>query len=263
MDRLYGAAFDDFMTLRKQLAAELRAAGETATAQAVAAAPKPTRTAWALNQVARRQPELLATLLRARDEAGTASPGDAERLRDGMREYRARVSEVVRAARELMMAGGMDLNVTQARRMTETLQAAVAEEGPARAQLLAGTLARDAETDDPLAMLSLGGGEAATEADAPAQPKKGVPDVATERRRERERELERREQQAQAVATARARVAELQTAAREALARVRTAQAAADRAARDAEGAKRELQEADALLAAARKELAKLDDRAS
>ena len=52
----------------KELVAALRARGEAAAAQAVAAAAKPTRTAWALNQVARARPELVEALLQADSE---------------------------------------------------------------------------------------------------------------------------------------------------------------------------------------------------
>jgi hypothetical protein len=184
MSRLYACAFEDFIALRKQIAGELKAAGQAEGAKAIAAAPKPTRTAWALNQVGRRQPELPRALLLARDEAFAPSAGDAEGLRRARREYRERINDIVRAARDLLAEGDIELNASQARRLTETLQAACAEEGDTRAQLLSGTLARDAEAEDPLALLAPG--PATEPRPVPSGAKRG-PDPAVERKREQER----------------------------------------------------------------------------
>jgi hypothetical protein len=240
LERLYAVPLEEFLALRKQLAGELRSSGDIAASRAIAAAPKPTRTAWALNQVSRRQPELPTALLRARDLAFAPARGNAEGVRQASRDYRERLNGIVRAARKLMAEDGLELNAVQARRMIETLQAACAEEGEARTQLLSGTLARDLEADDPLALLAAG---------AAGPPRKG-PDPALARKHEQERRW--REERAQAVAAARAQVADLEGVAREALARLRTAQTEAERA-------RRATDEADARLAEARERLARLD----
>ncbi len=240
LERLYAVPLEEFLALRKQLAAELRASGDVAASKAIAAAPKPTRTAWALNQVSRRQPELPRALLRARDLAFAPASGEADGVRQASRDYRERLGDIVRAARQLLSEGGTELNANQARRMTETLQAACSEEGEARTQLLGGTLARDLEADDPLAMLAASG----------AGPTRRGRDPAVARRQEEERQ--QREHRTQAVAAARAKVAELEGLAREALARLRTAQTEAERA-------RRATDEADARLAEAREKLARLE----
>ena len=240
LDRLYGAPLEDFLTLRKQLVGELRAAGEGAASKVVATAPKPTRTAWALNQVSRRQPELLEALLRARDPAFAPAAGDAAGLRRTMRDYRERLSDVVRAARDQLAESGVELSAIQSRRLTETLHAACAEEGGTRSQLLRGTLARDAEADDPLALLAAGG----------TGPSPRAPDPSVERQRSQERR--EREQHAAATAAARIRVTELESVAREALARLRAAQAETERA-------RHSCDEADARLAEAREKVARLE----
>jgi hypothetical protein len=240
LDRLYAVPLEEFLALRKQLAGELRSSGDITASKAIAAAPKPTRTAWALNQVSRRQPELPRALLRARDLAFSPARGDADGVRKASRDYRERLNDIVRAARQLMVEGGLELNAIQTRRMTETLQAACAEEGEARMQLLGGTLARDLEADDPLALLAAGA----------VGPARRGPDPAVARKQEQERR--QREQRAQSVAAARAKVAELEDVARAALARLRTAQAEAERA-------RRATDEADARLADAREKLARLE----
>jgi hypothetical protein len=240
LDRLYTVPLEEFLASRKQLAAELRSSGDVAASKAVAAAPKPTRTAWALNQVSRRQPELPRALLRARDLAFAPASGDGDAVRHASRDYRERLGDIVRAARQLLAEVGVQLNTIQARRMTETLQAACGEEGEARKQLLSGTLVRDLEADDPLALLAAAG----------AGPTRRGPDPALARHHEEQRV--QRERRSQAVAAARAKVAELEGVAREALARLRAAQTEAERA-------RRATDEADARLAEAREMLARLE----
>jgi hypothetical protein len=245
LERLYGVELDAFLALRKQLAGELRKAGDAVGAKALAAAPKPPRTAWALDQVARRQPELIQALLRARGEASTPAAGDAEGFRQAVRDYRERVSDVVRAARERLQESGMDLNAEQTRRLTETLHAACAAEGPARALLVAGMLTRDVKADDPLALLAVGSGPGAS------------PQPALAEKRDTERRA--RAQRDEAIASARARVAELEVEARDARAKSMAAETEAARTVREARAAKEAMDHADARLAAARKELEQLD----
>ena len=45
LDRLYAVPLEEFLALRKQLAGELRSSGDITASKAIAAAPKPTRTA--------------------------------------------------------------------------------------------------------------------------------------------------------------------------------------------------------------------------
>jgi hypothetical protein len=155
LDRLYGEPLEGFLAKRKELAAELRAAGHKEAARALSAAPKPTRTAWALDQVARRAPEAVRAMLQARDAAAEVpGRGDADALRAALRDYRARVGELVQRARGVLSAAGFDASATQLRRMAETLQVASAPGSDARARLEAGTLAHDVEVEDPFAGLA-------------------------------------------------------------------------------------------------------------
>lgn len=268
LDRLCSAPLDGFLPLRKQLVAELRTAGDAAGARELAATVKPTRTAWALNQVARRQPELLQALFQAREAAAMPSPGDADQRRRTTRDYRDRLNDVVRAAHDILAEGGVELNALQSRRVAETLQAACAEDGDARARLVAGTLTQDLTLDDPFAGVAVGeagpaasnppptaqtANEAETKADD-AQARKRA-DEERERRAQQEREARER---AQNFAAAQERVARLEEAAREADANARATHAAATRAARVAKDAKALADEAQAALDAARAELERL-----
>jgi hypothetical protein len=235
---LFDAALDDFIPRRKQLIAELKAAGETAAAAQLAAMAKPSRTAWALNQVARRRRELLVALMQAR-EAVASPKDDPERFRNKTREYRDRVNDVMRAARDVLVGEGLDLNATQTRRLAEPLHAAAAEDGSARARLMAGTLTGDVDAEDPLAGLGLAETEAAPRS----------------RENEEERERRERDERARRVSEASARVAELESAAQDAGARLRRAQGDAERAAREMVQATKAMEAVQSRLERAREEL--------
>src|ERR1700759_3839421 len=107
MDRLYGAPLEGFIELRKELATGLKGAGNPAAAKALAAIAKPSRTAWALNQVARHKATLLKAALEALTDAQAAqgSP-DGGAMRATARAYRERVTEVTEAAAEFVRQAG-------------------------------------------------------------------------------------------------------------------------------------------------------------
>ena len=124
LDRLYGEPFDDFVRLRKEMAAALRAAGDVAASRLVMKAAKPSRTAWALNQVARRRPELVQAAFEARAKAADAqTSGEGEALRATARAYRERLASLVDAASDAVRQDGGELTVAQGRRISATVQA--------------------------------------------------------------------------------------------------------------------------------------------
>jgi hypothetical protein len=153
LDALYAAPFDAFVALRAELMRGLRAGGDPAGARSLAAAAKPTRTAWALNQVTRRAPAAMGAIV---DAWKTASNAPLRRegvdLVDAARRYREAVAEVVREARSALEPDGVSLSPSQARRMAATLQALVRDE-TTRAELLRGRLTRDVTVEDPFAGL--------------------------------------------------------------------------------------------------------------
>lgn len=237
LERLYAASLDEFMALRRELVAQLKGAGDAAAARRVAETSKPTRTAWALNQVARRRPAVVRAVFEAWATASAAQKeGDAAALRETSRAYRDAVAAASKAAREALVDAGMDANAMQLRRMGETLQAACAEDSPARARLLAGRLHEDADQEDPLAGME---GEA-----APRERER----TGGERGRERERERE--------IAAARKRVEALEKEASKARAAAREAEVRADRARDEADRARRAVGEVERELEAARAGLA-------
>jgi hypothetical protein len=201
LDELYSAPFGSFVALRRELAARLRAGGDALAARQVVNAIKPTRSAWALNQVARRHPELVAAIVSSRASAARAQKsGDSSEIRESARRYRDAVGAAVRAVGSMVAADGASFTAAQARRVGETLQAIAMDETEGNA-LTAGRLTRDVLVTDPFAGIEAGPstrrpspGETARSAkSAQADPSKGRPDeVAHARdaeriRRERER----------------------------------------------------------------------------
>jgi hypothetical protein len=260
VDELYGSPLDGFVKLRGELVARLRAAGHPGAAKQIAAARKPTRTAWALNQVARREPERIARVLETRADAiASQKRGSADAIRDSARTHREAIAEAVRAARAFLEADGLSLPALQARRLGETLQAIAGDEA-ARATLMAGRLTEDVAVEDPFAGLEAGParGHHLRLVREPASSKREAEEEA--RRREAERARQERDRH---ITEARSRIADLE----KEHAAARKASTEADRllfhAQRDADKAKTALDQATRELAEAREHLDSLREPAS
>jgi hypothetical protein len=267
LDRLYAAPLDEFVPRRRDAVAALRAAGEVTAARVVGAAVKPSRTAWALNQVARRQPELLASALQARALAVAAqATGEGEALRTTARSYRETLAALVQAAGDAVREEGGELTAAQGRRISATVQAIAGSDDPdVRETLRAGRLATDVDVDDPFAGFEVALEEKAREPRAAASAARD--DLASRRAAEAGRELERarereraalereQERQARELEKARARVAALEEEARQARAAAREAEVAASRAQAEAERLRRAVEAVEKRLSEARGEL--------
>ncbi|HEY3817196.1 MAG TPA: hypothetical protein VGL81_08500 [Polyangiaceae bacterium] len=261
--RLYAAPFDAFMDLRRELVASLRAAGDAAAARGVAGAAKPTRTAWALNQIASHRPELVEAMLRARDAAvAVQKKGDASAIREAIKESRARTAEVLHAAREVLERAGFDASAAQVRRMGETLASASQEGSEARRLFAEGRLTRDLAQEDPFAGLEAGPARPRREA-APARDEgksardEGKSAAAAAAAREKEKAAAAREKAAHEAATkaAKERVEALDAEVREARVEARKKEMAAVRAQDEADRARRAVGEVEGRLEKAREEL--------
>jgi hypothetical protein len=129
IDALYGLPFEQFTKARNELASQLRSKGDKAAADRVRELPKPTKAAWAVNQVMRTQTKDARALLAAgeglrevheRVTAGKAGPADLKEAVEAEREVVGRLTD---AARGLMSAEGRDLSESILERVTETLHA--------------------------------------------------------------------------------------------------------------------------------------------
>lgn len=129
---LYDAPPDDFVASRKALAAEARKAGDAPLARRIAALRKPTRAAWAVNLLVRSDPERVDALLALGEELREAQEQLAgAELRALASERRALIGEAVASVRALADEAGSPLGEPVVEQVTQTLNAALADEGAA------------------------------------------------------------------------------------------------------------------------------------
>lgn len=126
---VYGASPSDFMSVRKQLAAAARADGDTAGAKAIGTLRKPSMAAWAVNLLARQDPDLVEELV----ELGVRMRGAQARLDTAtltsLRPERDRlVTAVVAAAVALVSEAGRTLSASGQDDVRGTVIAALADE---------------------------------------------------------------------------------------------------------------------------------------
>jgi hypothetical protein len=248
LDALFAAPPRAFVSERKRVAAELKAAGRNDEARAAAKLKRPSASVWAVNQLARRAPDELADLL---DLGAALRAGERKLMRGGaagdfMTEARTARQKVAALARRAEAAlseeGGQKSTLALSRKIAQTLHAASIGDDEIRARLQAGRLEHD------LAPPSSFGGDStsltnALAASVAASPKSHAPKPAGARAR------------AHAKARAHAHAAEddaaTAAAARKRAAAERKASAAALRAGRREQAAARKQAAAHARAAAA------------
>jgi hypothetical protein len=262
-DRLFAVPLEDFVAERKRLAKELRDGGDRETAAEVAKLPKPTPPAWALNQLAREEPEAIGAWLDAAESLRDASARPSSALRGAMAGHREATRMLLGVVRDRARPGGKPLSEPMLERVRELLQAATVDPDVAAA-LRAG---RVVEADEQPALPGLEASE------APA-PRKSRSEAAEERRAAKDREAERKaREQAERIAelerlaaaaqeqlaTLDAEAEEREAAADAADARLQAAQQALHRAESEAAAARRAADDARDAAATADRELRQLN----
>jgi hypothetical protein len=246
IDELFDLSLDEFTAARNELAKRLKRDGDAETAEQVRSLPKPSVAAWAVNQLARREPEAVRSLLnvaaRLRNAQERSLKGEraADELRAAQAEEREIIRGLARKAETVLRDGGRPASGTTLERVSSLLRAAPVDE-PGRTMLREGRLTGDVEISgfDAFAGLKLpqkGRGRRAA----------GAGDDLAERRR-RKREEERRRKQLEK------RVRELES-------RADTAERDAERASKAADEAAAVAQERRRQADAAAAELAALDE---
>ncbi len=135
LDELYGVDLDEFTATRKRLAQELRVAGEKDEGAAVAALRKPVVSAWALNQLTRRERRdvdlLLAAGHRLRQAQSSLLRGGGRDEFDSARNAEeAAIGRLAEAARVLLDAERGGASSSAIAQIGATLRAAaVSDEG--------------------------------------------------------------------------------------------------------------------------------------
>lgn len=148
-DRLFAAPLDQFTGLRDALARELSAAGRAEEASRAKALRKPSISAWAVNQVARRHPDELADLFAAGDRVLEAQAraltgkGSAD-LREALAGERRAVAALIERGRAILVEAGHAAAQQHLDRIGRTL-AAAAHEADKREIVRAGRLTSDLE----------------------------------------------------------------------------------------------------------------------
>ena len=140
---LFRTTPEQFTSARKQLVAELRRAGKTSAADAVARLPRPTPVVWAINQVAHLDRAAVERLLTAADQLKHAQLGRAGTdLPLSAKPYQDAVAALVERSLAHLRAAGRPTTAATRNRLTGTLLAAAAD--PAlRESLRGGQLARE------------------------------------------------------------------------------------------------------------------------
>jgi hypothetical protein len=145
LDELYGVEPSEFVSVRKRLSAALREAGDKAGTKLLQGARRPSTSAWALNQLARRVPEIVQSLLDASSAlyaAQTRGSNKPEALRDAIRAHREALDAATDAATSVLGERGNDAFRGE---IVSTLRAVSSDEEIER-QLRAGRLIREASS---------------------------------------------------------------------------------------------------------------------
>ena len=232
IDQLFALPLDEFTAARNELARRLKNEGDAEAAEQVRGLAKPSVPAWAVNQLARREPEGVRSLLnvgarlRSAQERSLQGERAADELRAAQAEERDLVRKLTQRAGELVREAGRPATGATLDRVSSTLRAAALGE-PGRTLLRKGRLSGEVEVS---------GFDAFAGLDVPARKgravKSGGDDLADRRRQKREAERQRRALEQ----------------------RVRELTARAEAAERDAERARKSAEEAEAVAAQRRHE---------
>lgn len=147
---LYRGPLEDFVARRNALVQQLRSSDAEAAA-AVAKLRKPPISAWAVDQLATEEPDVVTQLLAAGADAGDAQvaaargSGSSVELLAASARVRDAVEAAVRAATTALDRAGHATGEETIRRIRTTLLAAAAGRPLERAALWRGTLDRDLE----------------------------------------------------------------------------------------------------------------------
>jgi hypothetical protein len=137
----------EFVAARDVLAKRLRGDGQRAEAAEVRALARPTVAAWAVNQLARREPEWTQALATAGQRLERAHQqllrrGDRDGWRAATSDQRQAIDRLVRLAEQLLREERGSVSVSLRDQVRQTLHAATLDPD-ARAAVLAGRLTRE------------------------------------------------------------------------------------------------------------------------
>lgn len=241
IDRLYELPLDEFTAARNDLAKQLKQEGDAEAADQVRGLAKPSVAAWAVNQLARREPEAVRSLLnlaaRLRNAQERSLKGEraADELRAAQSEERDVIRKLTRAVDVLLREGGHATSSTTLERVASLLRAAAVSDPPA---LREGRLSGDIEST---------GFDAFSAMELPQGRRRSSPagDDLTERRKKKREAAQKRKQLEKRVRELTARAEASDREAKKVQRAAEEAAATAEQHRRDAEAAEVELSELD------------------
>jgi hypothetical protein len=155
LDELYSLPLDEWTRARNDLAGRLKKAHQAEQAEQVRKLKKPTAVTWSVNQLARRNPEQVADLvkagerLRAAQEQALRGKAQASDVGAASRAERNAVRELVAGARQILEESGNAATTATLDRVSRTLRTAAVDDA-GRELLLRGRL------DEELSMTGFG-----------------------------------------------------------------------------------------------------------
>jgi hypothetical protein len=246
-ERLYSLPLEKFTSERDALARKLREAGDKVAADEVKSLRKPTVSAWAINQIARKERMKVRSLLVAGEKLRKAhgdvlSGGQPAAVAEATEAERNAITHLVSSAEKVLSEAGHSASQSTLDRIATTLRAAAVED-EGRDLLERGRLQHDL---DPTGF-------------GPPVPVAARPDAKNAKAA---RDARKRQQAAEEKLRAlRAEVTELTKAASDADARVAAARQDLRAAETEARAARRKVERAQSRLEAADRELAQLRRR--
>jgi len=241
-DRLFELPLDEFTAARNELARRLKRDGDAEAAEQVGALAKPSVAAWAVNQLARREPEAVRSLLNLASRLRNAQERSlkGERAADELRAAQAEERDVIRLltqrAGDILREADRPASGTTLERVSSLLRAAAVAE-PGRTSLREGRLSGDVEVSgfDAFAGLEVSGARRS----APAG------DDLAERRRQKREAAQRRKTLEKQVRELSARAEAAEQQAESARRAADKAEAVATERRREADSAAAELESMD------------------
>ena len=145
IDVIFDTPLREFVSTRDEVVARLKSEGRMEDAARVKALRKPPLSAWAVNQVARRDPDGMQALVAAGEDVRAAlEAGDRERLATASALRRQSVAGLRKRAAEILEDAGHAAGADTLERVARTLQAAAADP-VSGAEVVAGRLTADLE----------------------------------------------------------------------------------------------------------------------
>ena len=137
VDRLYALPLEEFTAGRNKLAAGLKKEGKAEEADEVKNLRKPSLSAWAVNQLARKERMQVRSLVTSADrlrkaQEGLLRGGAADELRASVERQREVVGALVQRAKEILREAGHPATEATLERIRETLTAVAGDEEGAR-----------------------------------------------------------------------------------------------------------------------------------